>query len=303
MADSTGPRGRKPRTQEGPQVIINAADYQISFDVEWFNSFIKSQGVKVTHYRAIPDPRGMASVGDNRDVLNLRPSDSDGFIYKKSGECLALFTVNSKNVNPQDLGELAFSTAYMTMPQYYDDGRSIVIDTWDKFYLQDIEIKVVTTQYLESNKKGIDRLRHPAVQVQDLVDANGVYYNEGKDFKISEEGHIVWLGQKRPGWNVETGKGVVYSIRYLYTPYFIVDRLLHEIRVSQVSKPADFSGKRYLERMPYQVQVVRENSFLDNKHPQSPGGADPRMQKSPAVGGTLGPLGLPTVGGKLSEKP
>lgn len=297
--DNHGNRPRNPRKPDGPQIIINEIDYQISFDVEAFDSFIKSQGIWVTHWKAIPDPRGMASIGDNRDVMNIRPSDSDGFIYKEAGKMQVLFTVNNKNVNPTDLGELAFSTAYMTMPRFYTDtGERIVLHTWDKLYLNDIEIKVSTTQFIEANKKGEDRLHYPAVGVEYLVDANGVFYEEGKNFTVTKEGNIKWKGQKRPGWNVETGKGTPYSIRYLYTPYFIVDRHMHEIRVAQVTK-SPFQTDRYLERMPYQVQVVRENVFLDNKHTSEPGNVDPRRQKGPSVGGALGPMGLPSVAGKL----
>ena len=303
LADIHGKRKRAPRKPDGPQINIQEIDYQISFDVDAFDSFIKSQGVWVTHWRAVPDPRGMASVGDNRDVLNIRPSDSDGFIYKEAGKMQVLFTTNSKHVQATDLGEMAFSTAYMTMPRFYDSTKNeIVLHTWDKLYLNDIEIKVTTSQYIEANKKGVDRLRFPAVKVTDIVDANGVSYEESIDFQISPEGNIVWLTQRRPGWNVETGKGTVYSIRYMYTPYFIVDRLLHEIRVSQVTKPGDFSLERFLERMPYQTQVVRENAFLDNKNPSEPGGVDPRRQHAPSVGGALGPQGYPSVSGVLGPK-
>jgi len=304
LVDKVGNRKRKPRIPDGPQIIINEVDYQISFDVNRFDSFIKSQGVWVTHWKAIPDPRGMASVGDNRDVLNIRPKNGDGFIYKEAGKMQVLFTTNSKHVQASDLGEMAFSTAYMTMPRFYDDnGDDVVLQTWDRLFLNDIEVKVSVNQFVEANKKGVDRLRFPAVKVVDVVDANGVYYDQDRHFTLNSAGDIVWKGQKRPGWNAETGKGTIYSVRYLYTPYFIIDRHLHEIRVAQVtSSVMDFSGKRSLERMPYQVQVVRENAFLDNKTPEEPGGADPRRQKAPNVGGATGPQGYPSVAGFMGPK-
>jgi hypothetical protein len=301
MADNNGPRNRKSRTPTGPQLKIEEIDYQISFDVEAFDNFIRSQGIWITHYRAVPDPRGMASLGDNRDVLNLKPSDSDGFVYRKAGRAQVLFTSNNKNVDPKDLGEMAFSTAYITLPRYYEDGSDVVVHSWDKFYLEDIEIKVTTTQYVEANKKGVDRLQYPAVKVTDLLDANGVSYEQDKDFNIGPDGEIIWLTQRRPGWNATIGKGVIYSIRYLYTPYFVVSRHLHEIRVSQVTDKMDYS--RSLERMPYQVQVLRENVFLDNKHPNDTGQRDNRQQIEPNVGGGRGPQGLPSVSGTLGPKP
>lgn len=303
MADKTGKRSRNPRQPVGPQINIEEVDYQISFDIDAFDSFIQSQGIWVTHWRAIPDPRGMASVGDNRDVLDIRPHNSDGFIYKESGKMQVLFSANSKSVKPEDLGEIAFSTAYMTMPRFYaDNGKDVVLHTWDKLYLNDIEIKVSLTQFVESDKKGIDRLRHPAVSVSDLIDANGVTYEEDQDFKLSEEGHIVWLGQKRPGWNATIGKGVVYSIRYMYTPYFIVDRLLHEIRVSQATKSSGYDFKRYLERMPYQTQVIRENAFLSSRDPGDDPSKNSRKIQAPDIGGGPSTAGFPSVGGALGPK-
>jgi hypothetical protein len=174
--------------------------------------------------------------------------------------------------------------------------------TWDKLYLADIEIKVSLTQFVEADKKGVDRLRHPAVSISDLIDANGVSYEEGVDFKISDSGAIVWLGQKRPGWNATIGKGVVYSVRYMYTPYFIVDRILHEIRVSQSTRQDGKSFKRFLERMPYQVQVIRENAFLNSKDSGDDTSKNARKTQAPDIGGGLGMTGYPSVSGTLGPK-
>jgi hypothetical protein len=310
MADKNGSRPRVSRQPEGPQLNIQEIDYQISFDVPAFDSFIKSQGIWVTHYRALPDPRGMSSLGDNRHTLASRQSNSDGFMYNEAGKLQVLFSANSKNVDIRDMGELASSTAYMTLPRHYQDGTDVVVHAWDRFYLADIEIKVSTTQFVEASKKGIDRLQYPAVKVNDLMDANGVSYKQDVDFTLNEGGDIVWTTQRRPGWDASLGKGTVYSVRYLYTPYFIVSRHLHEIRVSQVTNPRTYS--RSLERMPYQIQVLRENVFLDAKSPAGLNTPDARASMSPAIGGggqvtstgsanlsgNSGAVGMPTMGPK-----
>jgi len=302
MADKTGPRKRSPRKPEGSQILIQEPEYQISFDSPAFDAFVKSQGIWVTHHRAIPDPRGMASRGDTRAVLDGKPQDSDGFIYKKVEDLQVTFTNNSTYVQHRDLGELSVSTAYITLPkQYPKSKKEVLVHPWDKFYLKDIEIRVVNLQYMEARREGVDRLQYPAVSVEELVDTNGVWYEQDKDFKLTKEGHIKWLSQKRPGWNEKTGKGTVFSIRYKYTPYFVVNRVLHEIRVSQITNPATF--QRSLERMPYQVEVVREFVFKDkNNHPGSPD-LDIRYQSQPQVGGNTGPIGVPSVGGLTGPKP
>lgn len=291
-----GSRPRKSKKPEGPQLNTNQVDYQISFDMDAFDNFVRSQGVRMIHYRAIPDPRGMISRGDNRDVQNLKPVGSDGYIYKESGVFIGTLTSNSNSVNPADLGDISNSVAYMTLPRHYEGTEEdIIVEPFDKFYLRDIEVKVSVSQFMESNKEGVDRLNYPAVKVKDLIDANGVEYKQGENFNLNDDGQIVWVGQKRPGWNVEAGRGVVYSIRYLYTPFFVVDRLLHEIRVTQVTDLA--TQDRRLERAPYQVQLLRENVFLENKHPEDPADRDPRMQRPPQIGGDTGPMGMPSLDG------
>lgn len=300
--DIVGPKPPAPRVPTGDQLFLNEGNHQLSFDSDAFQNFIQSQGVWITHYRALPDPRGMASRGDNRDILDLRPNDSDGFVYKKAGDFQSTFTVNSKQIDQDPLGEISNAIAYMTLPKYYSDNTTeeIIVHPWDRFYLKDIEIRVVNLQFLESKKEGVDRLQYPAVRVEELVDANGVWYTQDTDFSITPEGNIAWLGQKRPGWNVHTGKGTVFSVRYRYTPYFIVVRLIHEIRVSQITDPTTF--ERNLVRMPYQVEVIREIVFRDaNTNPGSPT-VDIRYQNSPNVGGNSGPIGIPRVGGPTGPK-
>lgn len=278
-----GPRTRTDRPLEGTQSIIELTRAQVSFDAEEFDHLIKTHGIKIIHQRALPDPRGMASRGDNRDALNLRPRDSDGYIYKNVGELYAWFHNNTKDTRMEDLGDLAFSSAYITVTRYYDGTTEpVTLTAWDRFYLSDIEVYVCSLQYMEASSTGIDRLQFPATKIIDLIDANGQEYSQDKDFILTEEGWIKWTGQRRPGYNPSLGKETVYSVRYHYTPFFIVDKILHEIRVTNVTDP--ITRKRTLERMPYEVLVMRENLFMDKNRtdPLRPySGDDPRLQPAP----------------------
>jgi len=290
-----GNRDRANNEPTGTQIELNLQEYQISFDPKAFDDFVRSQGIWLTHYRQVPDPRGMASRGDNRDVLNLRPQDSDGFIYEKAGRFQALFSSNSANVSQKDIGELSISTAYLTLPMLYPDtGEPIYITHWDRLFLEDIEIQVLNVQFLETRREGVDRLQYPAVFVETLIDTDGKRYKQDVDFIITEDGDIKWTGNNRPNFNPKSGRGHVYAIRYRYTPYFVVSRLIHEIRVSQVTMNA-FSATRQLERMPYQVEVYREHVFRDNNVSPRSSIPDSRYQNSPERGGAVGPVGLPEV--------
>lgn len=276
---------RNPHKPEGRQEIFNFQQTQVSFDKNAFSELVQSQGVRLTHLRAIPSPLGMANRGDMHAVGSIRES-TDSFIYKEAGCCTALFTSNSSQHSVDQLGDIAFSTAYLTLPDYYENGDPILVSAWDRFYFKDVELRVIHTQYMEYNQKGIDKLQYPATCVEHLIDADNKEYKEGVDFKITTEGDIYWVGQNRPGVNANSQSGKVYSIRYRYVPFFIVDSILHEIRVAQVTNP--MTGERFLERFPYQVRVMREIVFHDRNKEKNRPVSDPRYQVSEDTSGIIG---------------
>jgi hypothetical protein len=235
----------------------------------------------------MPDPTGMKSRGDTHGDSGTR-KDSDGFIYKKAGTASILFSTNSDNWDMQVEGVIQYSTAVVTLPAKYDNTEEpFLVAPFDRFYLEDVEVRVVNMQYIESNSNGIDRLQFPATAVESLVDSDNIEYHEKIDYEITPAGDIKWISQKRPGWNPSLNRGKIYSIRYRYVPFFIVARLMHEIRVSQVTDPATY--KRYVERMPYQVSVVREYVFQDKNNDPTKPVIDHRFQLAPPVGGSTGP--------------
>lgn len=300
MAINTGPRSRKSRSAEGNQAINNLPQVEVSFDMDAFKNAIRAHGIKVTHYRAIPDPSGMLSRGDSHNANGLR-SSSDGFIYKEAGQAWVLFTNNSNQTNVQPEGTISNSTAYMTLPDTYEGtDNPVIVSPWDRFYLENIEVRSSYTQYLEASPLGIDRLHFPATCVEHLIDANGVEYFEDKDFKITEDGEIKWLTQKRPGFNTEIGKGTVYSIRYRYTPFFICSYIIHEIRVASVTDA--MTMERAVVRAPYQIQVVREHVYRDMNRDEQLPMVDPRFQYAPPIGASNVLPDLPPVGGKMGPR-
>jgi hypothetical protein len=288
-----GPRDRKPRQPDGQQRVLNLFKVQTSFDIAAFREFIQSQGIRVVHYRAVPDPTGKTARGDNRAVDSQGRRSSDGFIYEEAGIMQVLFYSNSEQESFVKEGAIEYSTAYMTLPDFYEDRPDcpVLVMPWDRFFLKDIEIRVAGRQEVESSVTGLDRLNFPATCVEHLRDANGVTYREKEHFEITPDGDIRWLGQVRPGWNPEQQRGTVYSVRYRYTPFFVCSRLLHEIRVSQVTNMSTY--ERTVERAPYQIEVVRENVFHDRNNADSAVRPkdDPRFQGAPPSGGMLGPTG------------
>jgi len=292
-----GPRKPKSRPAEGVQRNIEQNQYQISFDIDRFDEVLDSQGINLIHYRSFGDPRGMTSRGDNRDAYNIKPKTSDGFIYRKSGTLRGFFSNNSASSSENDVGSTDSASAYLTLPRTYSDSDELVlVHPWDKFYLADIETKVVTTQFQEARESGIDRLHFPVVRVIDIMDAKGAEYKQDVDFTVTAEGWIKWISQNQPGFDHKVGRGTVYSIRYEYTPYFVVDRLLHEIRVANHTDLATY--ERSVKRMPYQALIMREFLFLERfEDPRDQSSSRTRIQPQEGSG-KGGPVGKPTLGDK-----
>lgn len=293
-----GPRGRASKPVGPMQQIFQLAEYQQSFDKNAFDQLIASQGVKVTHYRAIPDPTGMASLGDAHAVQSKRKS-SDGFLYKEVGDLTLWFSSNTSDWQVEVEGMTKHDVAIVTSQLKYENcpDKDVILAPYDRFFLKDIEVRVVATQYVEANTTGTDKLQYPATCVEHLIDADGKEYSENTHFKITSEGFIQWLGQDRPGFNEKLGRGMVYAVRYRYTPYFVVARMLHEIRVSQVTDMMTLDRK--LERMPFQALVIREHVLSDQNRDPNQDIMDQRFQLAPPVGGVTGPNDGSSDGGML----
>lgn len=292
-----GPRQRRVVNAQGNQQIFQLDPWQQSFDVGAFDGLIGGQGILVTHYRALPDPSGMASIGDVHAVQSPRAS-SDGFIYKEVGKLFMSFTGNTSDWSVDVVGMTKHDVAVATPSKKYENcDNPVLIAPYDRFYIEDIELRVIATQYVEANSTGTDKLQYPATCVEHLIDADGIEYKEDVHFKITEEGFIQWIDQQRPGFNEKTMRGTVYAIRYRYTPYFVAARLLHEVRVSQVTNPATF--KRSLERLHYQVLLIREHVLSDINNDPNSDLMDQRFQHAPPVGGITGPSDGGPDGGKL----
>jgi len=265
------------------QILTNT---QIYFDSERFSEAIVAHGVLMVHFRAFRCPGGMVDIDDSRHPNECHLGCSNGFIYTMAGKLNVLFTGNSDSPTIQDIGVLDGSSAQVTFPGHYDSGDPAWVACFDRLYLAEENIVVPEWELVETHITGQDRLRRPAVLVQDLVDSAGNSYKQHVDFEVSE-GQVKWVDGHGPGMDAETGKGKIYAIRYLYRPYFYIKHISHEIRVAQVDDP--ISGERRTAKMPQSVTIQREYQFEneqkdpDAKHPESW-----RQQRGPREG-SFGP--------------
>lgn len=251
---------------KGPvnDIITEIPPHQISFDVEAFDFALRSQGVKLVHYSAIRCPVGMTNLDDNQRPHPDHEGCTNGFLYTKVAPITALFVNNSKHKQAHEMGFFDGSTIQVTFPRFYDETEDrAYIAPFDRFYLAEESITVPTWQLFLHHESGIDRLKYPIVDVDQIVDYTGIRYYPQQDFRVTKEGRLEWFS-RRPSPQLDVGpgmgngfgtdRGAVCSIRYTYRPYWYVGNLLHEIRVTQVSS----GNERSIERMPQAALMHRE---------------------------------------------
>lgn len=227
----------------------------INFDINAFDNFVRSIGVKLIHFKAIRCPIGVVELTSSRAPHGAHAGCSNGFIYKQAGEVTATFMSNSASSTLKDYGSYDGSKVSTTFPRYYDDSEEqIYIQLYDRFYIKDLVVAVPNTQLVQAHVTGIDKLTYNPVKIESIIDADGQEYFE-KDYTI-QDNYIKWLGNKRPPFNPEINLGTVYAVRYLYTPYFYVDRLVHEVRIAH--KKDFMTGDRIPERIPHAAILSRE---------------------------------------------
>ena len=257
---------RKPN---GTQIdtIDRSLDFvQESFDLDRLDNFVTGLGVEYFHYKGIPSPIGQSDRGDYRRSDGVDTITSNGMIYRCAGKFTATMTDNSRDRKRGEAGILDPSESKLVMPRFYNknavaDGDRIYLSPGDRIYIADPEADVLVSNPQKMDyEPGIDNIpMFPIVHMElPLIDSRNIEYNLGTDYQITQDGNIRWLaGGKNPGIDPDTGKGRVYSVRYLYRAYWYITVLLKEVRVTNVTT----DGERAPARMPYHAIAVREYMY------------------------------------------
>ncbi len=263
-----------------PDLQIDAIDrfgeyVQESFDLDRLENFVTGLGVQFFHYKAMPSPIGKLDRGDYRRNDGVDTITSNGMIYICSGKFTATMTDNSRSRTRGEAGILDPSESKLVMPRFYDKdavgdvkGARIYLSPGDRIYVADPEADVLVSNPQEIDYvPGVDNVAmFPICRMElPILDSTNQNFTEGVDYSITSDGLIRWiLGGKNPGIDSATGKGRIYSVRYLYRAYWYITVLLKEVRVTRVT---DFAtGERKPSRMPYHAIAVREFMFRNQNN-------------------------------------
>ena len=268
-----------------PNFSAGGLAFSASFSAENFDELIKSQGIPMVIHRAMACPVGKIDCDD----ITRRPHEHhegdcrNGFLLTRAGTATVGFLSNSKDSHFKDFGRIDGSSAEIVVPRFFDEkpDERIELAVFDRLYLADELITVVTWELYSAHATGIDRLKFPVVKVIDLVDANGIRYTQGVDFTI-QKGQIRWTGSRQPGVDSKSGKGIVCSVRYNYRPYYYVKAMHHDLRLSQIED--EYTGDRHIERMPISASVQREYVYENQQNDSQAPDPERRQQPGPPSG-------------------
>lgn len=122
---------------------------------------------------------------------------------------------------------------------------------------------VLVGQLFEYKPAGPQRLKFPIKEVDYLSDGQKVRYESGVDFIISE-GMLEWIGDKRPSWDAQAGRGAILSINYWTTPFFSVvetPRVMREVFANASGDPSKQSQGTYISGSAILKAVWLDDAF------------------------------------------
>lgn len=280
-----------PARPQPPRTVVPmefTPGQSVQFDVDAFDDLVLAHGAELVHWRAMRNPAGMVDQHDSRRPGEDDVGASNAMVYTQAGCFTGAILGNTKDLRAVTGNVLDAATAQLVCPRFYDcspneQPERIYLMPLDRLYLRQESVLVPVQHYQTVHPTLTDRLRFPAVKVHDLMDADGARYTCCVDFNVVD-GCVVWVPGRAPVPDPVGGPGKVYTIRYLYRPFWYVERLMHEIRIAQSE---DELGNRTVEEMPQSAIVQREYVFRneDQKAGESAKPDSPRQAPAAADGG------------------
>lgn len=249
---------------------------QVKFSPNGSETFVDGNALSFKHWVALPDPLYNKNIGGIRNTLGevqnsqflvgeTRFVRENGFLYICMGTVRGVYTSNNKKLQHAPGGEMVHDTAMLTINRcYVDSNQKVAISEYDKLiplhFPQDF-YSVNWEKIQHNHKGGVDTLQFPAKAIQWIMDSTGKIFNHGVDFTINDNGNLKWIG-KTPGIDPDTQEGRIFSIRYMYSPYYYVSSIPHNIRIEPRIGP---TGQATYKISPLTISVQAEYLFVKKR--------------------------------------
>jgi len=245
---------KPPNTQMPEHMYGQMPDdgvYPIGMNPVPFEKLIRSKGIRMVHQKPIPCP--------NQHTLNGGDHDPNctlcynGFVYYGQKEFIGALTGNSLNKQFGMNGTFDMDQATIVVPAKDENGNEMDFQYFDQILIPDFTVRVY--QRVQASQTGVDRLHFPATSVDMVMGSDGTIYKVGVDCVINDRGMLEWISPNRPGYNLLTDSGEIYSVNYYTKPTLTIVGMPHQLRVTQTK---DKDGKTIQNRFP-QLIVVRKD--------------------------------------------
>jgi hypothetical protein len=256
-------------------VQLQLSQEPVSLDPDAIDALIRDHGVPMVHWRGMVDPVGLVELHGGRRPDPPLAGAINGKVYSRGGTVVVLLSAAGAESEYGTPSILDAGQASATTRLLYNEGGHCYLSPGDRLEVSG-PVLVSRSHLVEASPTLVDRLEFPAVEVQDVVDAAGRRYGPG-DFQVTAQGDLAWTSGG-PGVDPISGHGRVYAVRYIHHPFWIVERLIHEVRVTQV----EVGETRQVVQLPQAAIVQREYVHRAAVRGREPA---PRDAPEPADGG------------------
>lgn len=218
-----------------------------------FNALIAQRGARLYHEKAVPCPNYIGALSSQQHDMACTICENS-MIHYDGRELKGYFSTNEMVRNYLKGGFWEEGSAMLTVPSYYPTSvdDQVYISYYDRFTLLDYEDRFY--EVLHKQDGNVDRLRYSAIKVE-FIRTKKKAYEQDRDFSIDGGGNILWLTNNRPGKDLSTDLGEIFTISYFHRPVYRAIRMIHEGRFTQTTyRQTD----RTPVRLPQQMLVKKD---------------------------------------------
>ena len=215
---------------------------RVDLDVDKFARLLKQKGVRVKVYRSMYCPQ-VKSIDGSEHEIDCQLCNGSGYID--------LHPINTLGfIQNQDLEKIQ-------LPEGWVDGNSVSatfpigIELQYFTLVELLDFNDIFYEKIVRSNGDMDRLKYRAQRINVLFDQNGVEWFCGRDFKLNDQGDLLWKNNKGPD------PQTIYSIHYEYPVRFRAITAQHVNRFTQIKTVEGSGGVKHM-KLPEQWMLTKE---------------------------------------------
>lgn len=195
-------------------------------DPRAFDALIRDHGVKIIHESATLCPCYYGRIESGQKSMRCTKCEN-GYLTYDSTEIFAYLENTDLEKNFQQFGVWDSGSAHMYTPSKKENGEDFYVGYFDRITI--LDFVETYCELIQKEPGDRDRLKFKALDVITLRTENKVFTKD-IDFKLDDDGNILWTSGNQPTYDLDRGLGEVYTIKYLRNPIYRVMEIFQENR-------------------------------------------------------------------------